>query len=112
MATAGGSAQMDRTKSILVGLVSTSSWLDWTWLASNQVQMDLVSALEITSTVVNVKSRNSGAILLVFEDSIEMNATNTTAAGQYSGLSTISNICSDCNAKQTPQNVIEFTHNH
>ena len=45
MATAGGSAQMDRTRSILVGLVSTSSWLDWTWLASNQVQMDLVSAL-------------------------------------------------------------------
>ena len=38
----GGSAQMDRTKSILVGLVSTSSCLDWTWLASNQVQMDLV----------------------------------------------------------------------
>jgi hypothetical protein len=54
---------------------------------------------EITSTVVNVKSSNSGAVLLVFEDSIEMNATNTTAAGQYSELPTISNICSVCNAK-------------
>jgi hypothetical protein len=41
-ASGSGSAQMDRTKSILVGLVSTSSCLDWTWLASNQVQMDLV----------------------------------------------------------------------
>jgi hypothetical protein len=48
--TAGASAQMDRTKSILVGLVSTSTWLDWTWLASNQVQMDLVSALVFKHT--------------------------------------------------------------
>ena len=31
-----------------LGLVSTSIGLDWTWLASNQVHLDLVRALLIT----------------------------------------------------------------
>ena len=38
----GGAQCANGLSPILVGLVSTSTWLDWTWLASNQVQMDLV----------------------------------------------------------------------
>ena len=43
----GGAQCANGLSPILVGLVSTSTWLDWTWLASNQVQMDLVSSLAV-----------------------------------------------------------------